>query len=100
MIIPKPLEVMAAQWGGSLMNLQMFPVLDLLETQETTGPLSVANPTTSEAVGVPVVGRVFKDPSYPDEPDEFSAPPPILDDPEEARRQEREWKKLRRRSHE
>jgi hypothetical protein len=100
MIIPKNLEAMAAQWGGSLMNLQMFPTLDLLTKQETEkpGPLSVANPTASEAVGGPVIGRVFRDPSYPEEPDEFAAPPPILEDPEEGRRRRRNDDKLRRKS--
>jgi hypothetical protein len=100
MVIPRTLEAMAAQWGGSLMNLQMFPILNLLETQETAGPVSVANPTTSDAVGGSVIGRVFRYPSYPEEQDEFGAPLPILDDPEEARRQGRDWKKFRRRSYE
>jgi hypothetical protein len=96
MIIPRALEAMAAQWGGSLMNLKMFPTLDLLENQEITSPVSVANPTTSDAVGEPVIGRVLRDPSYPEEPDEFGAPPSILDDPEESRRRKRDYDKLRR----
>lgn len=100
MIIPKTLEAMAAQWGSSLMNLQMFPVLNLLTEEEKLGPISVANPVTSEAVGGPVASRIIRDPSYPEEPDEFAVPPPILDDPEEARRRDRDWKKNRRRSYE
>ena len=100
LIIPRTLEAMAAQWGSSLMNLKMFPTLNLLENQEATGPISVANPTTSDAVGEPVIGRVFRDPTYPEEPDEFAAPSSILDDPEEARKQERDWKKLRRKLYE
>lgn len=100
MIIPKTLEAMAAQWGSQLTNLDIFPVLDLRGDQEITGPISVANPTTSDAVGGPVMSRVFKDPSYPDAPDKFAAPPSILDDPEEARRKERDWKKFKRRSYE
>jgi hypothetical protein len=98
MIIPKNLEAMAAQWGSSLMNLQMFPVLDLRQSQEMEkqGPVSVANPTTSEAVGESVFSKIFRDPSYPEEPDEFSAPSSIRDDPEEERRRKRDYEKMRR----
>jgi hypothetical protein len=100
LIIPRNLETMAAQWGSSLMNLNTFPILDLLEMEEeTAGPISTANPTTSDAVGEPVTGRIVKDPSYPEESGEF-APTPILNDPEEARRRDRDWKKHRRKLYE
>jgi hypothetical protein len=98
-IIPKPLEAMAAQWGSSLMNLRMFPAL-CFEEQEETGPISVANPTASEAIGESVVGRVFRDSSYPEEGDEFKAPPPLSSDPTEERRQKRDRDKWRRKLYE
>jgi hypothetical protein len=92
LIIPKTLEAMAAQWGDALMNLQMFPILDLLgeEEGETAGPVSVVTPMTTDDVGRPANGRIG----------EFEAPSPILGDPEEARRRKRDDEKLRWKSYE
>ena len=96
MLVPKNLEAMALQWGESLLNLKMFPQL-MIEPQEVQqGPVSVANPTTTTAVKEQTMGEVYRDPSYPEEPDEFAAPRPISDDPTEDRRRKRDRDKWRR----
>jgi hypothetical protein len=79
----------------------MFPQL-VIETQESAaGPVSVANPTASLAVGEPVVGGVVRDESYPNTPDQFdAAPPPLLDNPSGDRKRKRDGGKWRRKTYE
>jgi hypothetical protein len=100
-IIPRTLEAMAAQWGDSLMNLKIFPTLvfDGEESEPSLGPISMANPTTTSAVGKPVMGQIIRDPSYKED-DEFAAPSLIPDDPEEERRRRRDYEKLKRKLYE
>ena len=101
MIMPRTLEAMAAQWGDSLMNLKIFPTLvfDGEESESSSGPISVANPTTTVAAGKPVMGQIFRDPSYKED-DEFAAPSLISNDPEEERRRKRDYEKLRKKLYE
>jgi hypothetical protein len=106
-VIPKTLEVMAAQWGESLLNLKEFPqlIFDGTELDSSSSveanPVSTANPTTTTAVGKPVSSPMYRDSSYPEAADEFGAEVlPLPEDPVEARRQKRDREKWRRKLYE